>query len=61
MDFHVTDNTSIEQEVAIHIVFFNEQRSACSLICLHRLKRLVLGMLLKTIHAISNGDVFANC
>ena len=31
MDFHVTGNTSIEQEVDDYIVFFNEQRPAYSL------------------------------
>ena len=31
MDFHVTGNTSVEQEVDDYIVFFNEQRPAYSL------------------------------
>ena len=31
MDFHVTGNASVEQEVDDYIVFFNEQRPAYSL------------------------------
>ena len=31
MDFHVTGNTNVEQEIDDYIVFFNEQRPAYSL------------------------------
>ena len=31
MDFHVTGNASVEQEIDDYIVFFNEQRPAYSL------------------------------